>query len=293
MNDSLPDDSHWLRETVPDDLAGLFSDSRRTVQMTIRELLDRIPYDRAVESRLIECLEVAVTEQNDDTQGSIWVALLLAEAGVEQGIPVLIFALEHGDEDLQHAVRIAILKLGTPAVTTLLGVLEDDVPSEALQEGCLELLGNVGHVGDEALTNGVIEMLRGKLEEVFGDGCPPASIVERSALALSRLGDRGAIELIRRVQKEHFDGLNPVLADAIEWLDENDPGVVVVGDHIPGEEDYLWAFEYAPDAASRSSDAGDAGDKKDQELDDSENFYRGLGTPIEDVDGYWDDARNN
>ena len=295
VSEQYDDDSPWLRETLPDDLVGLCSDSQHTVQMAIRDLLDRIPHDRTLETRIIQTLETAVAEQNDDTEASIWLALVIAEAGASEGIPTLLLALEHGDEDLQQAARIALLKLGTDAVSSLLVVLEDEVPSDALMRASLELLGNVGFCGDEALTTRVIDLLRGKLEDAFVES-PPIEIVEQCALALSRLGDREALALVSRVQKEYFDAENVVLKDVIEWLEEHPPGTVVMGERIPGEQDYEWAFQYAPEAATKGPIADDdetPEDRAAREQDETDSLYRGLGPPVEELDGYWDDASKN
>jgi hypothetical protein len=288
------DDAPWLRDTLADDLVGLCSESKHTVQMAVRDLVDRIPHDRALENLLIETLETAVTEQNDDSEASIWLALIIAETGAAQGIPALLLALEHGEEELQHVARLALLKLGTPAVANLLAILEDDLPSEALLRASCDLLGNVGFCGDEALTARVIDLLRGKLEDVFVASLP-ADIIEHCSLALSRLGDREALTLIVRVQKEHFEAENVVLKDVIEWLEEQTPGTMILGERIPGEEDYEWAFQYAPDAANKppATDDESSEDRTARDHDEADNLYRGLGTPIEEVDGYWDDASQN
>ena len=116
----------WLRETVDDELVGLFSDDREDISGTVSRLLERLPFDHQLENQLIDTLQTALELDNDDTDGSLWITLLLGEAAVTRAIPTFVDALGRDDsEELQTVAGIAVLKCGTPGIEHLIENIDD------------------------------------------------------------------------------------------------------------------------------------------------------------------------
>ena len=234
----------WLRETIDGELAGLFSDDREDIANTVSRLLERLPFDPELENELIDTLQSALELNNDDTDGSIWITLLLGEAAVTRAIPTFVDTLRRDDsEELQIAAGIAVLKCGTPGIEHLIESIDDEDPSPAFLRTSFQILAHVGYLRDEDLRQRVMDYLTAKIESevVTADSLP---LVEGIATAAGWLG-----HILLRPQLEtmltQFGGTNAALGDAIGMLDENDEGVAVIGELLPGEEEYHWAFTYS------------------------------------------------
>lgn len=300
----------WLRDLVGEELIGLFSEDRDDVATTVSRLLERLPFDQELENSLIDALQTSVDYQNDDTQGSVWISLLLGEAAVLRAIPTLIQALHlDEDEELQAAAGIAILRCGEPGVDALLEGIDDDSPSPVFLQAAFRLLGCVGYLRDAPLRHKVMTFLADTLENevVKAESLP---LVEGIAHAAAWLGHTELAPRLKEIHERHFHGRNVALADAVEMLESNTAAAPVVGQLLPGEEEYHWAFEYRgesfrPGAArgmpevlamargaemqGLANDDPDEYDRARQEIDDIDTLYRGLGgeEAAGDDDGEW------
>ena len=150
----------WLRETVGDELAGLFGDHREDVSGTVGRILERIAFDERLQEALIDTLQTSIDHGNDETQGSVWITLILGEAAIGHAIPTLLLALsDDTDEELHAAAGIAILKCGSPGVGALVESIEEEGASLTFLRTAFELLGCVGYLRDEDLRRTVMEFL--------------------------------------------------------------------------------------------------------------------------------------
>ncbi|MBI4582624.1 MAG: hypothetical protein HY717_01130 [Planctomycetes bacterium] len=272
----------WLREMVPEALEGLFQENDAEIPRTVQRLVEHMDYDRNLETQLIETLQTAVEQHNDDTQGAIWIALILGEKQCHPAIPLLLTALgEEEDEELQAAAGIALLKMGSQGVESLIESLEEESPSVGLLQAGCRLLGHVGYLDDPDLRQRAMDFL---LERLEAEKRRPGAdlLIENIASALAELGDRRAIPALQAIFQERFQENNVALQDALEMLEENLNGQARTGDFIPGEEDYRWAFEAEPESQAKKK----AGAKKSRRrrkglTKDMKRFYRGLGTEFE------------
>ncbi len=273
----------WLREMVPEALEGLFQEDEDEIPRAVQRLLEHMDYDRNLETQLLEALQAAVEHHNDDTQGSIWIALILGEKGCHPAIPLLLSALgEEEEEELQAAAGIALLKMGSQGVEALIESLEEESPAAGLLQAGCRLLGHAGYLDDPDLTQRAMDFL---LERLEAEKHRPGSglVVENIASSLAELGDRRAIPALQAIFKERFRENNFALQDALEMLEENPDGQARTGDFIPGEEDYRWAFEKEPDPsqAPEKSGAKKSRRRRNGLGKDMKKFYRGLGTEFE------------
>jgi HEAT repeat protein len=276
MNDAAPDPSGpWLRETVDSELEDLFVDSGKTVQRAVQRILDQLVYNSELETLLVDTLQLSLEQCHDDTQGTLWIALILGEAGSSRAIAPLIAALgAEDDEELQQVAKLALLKSGPPAIESLIEFLDHEEPAPALATAAYDLLGYVGALEDPGLTARAADHLRERLELEPPRERPEA--VEACALALARLGDQEAASAIAAIAREHFDDANAALADALEMLGERSPGEVPGDTRLPGADDYEWLFAYAP---RRTRERLSAEQKEDATSgEETDTLYRGLGS---------------
>lgn len=273
-----PEDTPWLRETVSEELAGLFVDDRETVSSTVSRLLERLPYDPKLTVDLVGTLQVSIEEGNDETQGSVWIALILGEAAVAEALPTLIQALASDqDEELQGAAGVAILKCGPAGVEALIEAIEDETPSAAFLTATYALLGWTGYLKNDDVRRRVMNFLSDRFEIDEARAAAPAEL-EALALAAARVGHRQLLPLLRKIQEERFGSGNAALRDALEMLEENQTGAAITVDTLPAEEDYRWAFQYDAGAfRPLRDDAGEGLEQADPGAADDSMIYRGLG----------------
>ena len=282
------EDLPWLREMVEDELLGLFSDDAGEVKRTTRLLARRAADDATITDELIEALRTSIERGNDDTEASVWMALLLGEIADLQALPVLFLGLGCGDEAIQEAAGDALLKIGPPAVAALLEEFDEE-PSAEFADAGYRLLGAVGSFEDAELREKVMDFL---LEQVPREAVKPPrdrrieSLFQASAL----LGDRRMLEPMTRLLQEVFRGRNAAILDAREMLQENEKGAPVVSDPLPWVESHRWLFEEDLESARVKRESNDeppnsaAGDsEEDPSGEEDENrrsgplgYYRGL-----------------
>jgi HEAT repeat protein len=244
-NQPLPEDEEvlWLRERLEDEeLEGLFSESPEHVRRTVRRLIERAREDVDVEARLIDALEVSLDDSCDDTQASVWMAIILGEAGSRRAIGLLSRGLSQDDDELlQDACRVALLRVGTPAVAHLVDALEEDDVGEIFQAGAFEVFESVGWIGEPALLQRVIDFLVERFA-VESKRRGSERSLERIASTAARLGCRSILQPLRRLLGSRFHGHQPILEDAIALLEENSEGVPILSTIPPWEERYGWLF---------------------------------------------------
>jgi len=272
----------WLREMVEDDLLGLFSDTSEEVARTARILVARAADDSTVTERLIEALRTSIERQNDDTQASIWMALLLGEIRDISALPVLFLGLGGDDEALQEASGDALLKIGARAIEALMDEFDEE-PGLELTEAAYRLLGSVGSLKDPALRERTMDFLAERVDREAAK--PPGErCIESLFQASALLGDRRTLAAMDRILRERFGGNNPAIRDSREMLLENAEGVPLVCDRPPWVAAYRWLFEEDPQASRVKGRLG--GEKTTPPEENPEesrlsNLYWGLSTTLD------------
>ena len=229
-------ESRWLRETVEDeDISLLFTAVGDDLLKTISYTMDRAAGRLSVEHSLIDLLSLAVEERNDDTQGSVWIALILGEMRSVEAIPVLLRALAAPDETMADAAEDAFKRLGEPGFEAVMRALSDTEDPSFLLAGYRALEG-AGAWEHPYLVEEVGDFL---LDHAAAPD-QTAAVVEGAALALARLGDRRALEPLKTLLTRRFKNINPSLRDAVEMLEENSAGVPMQVDLTAWEERVGW-----------------------------------------------------
>jgi hypothetical protein len=175
-------------------------------------------------------------------------ALVLGESGSTRAIGVLMRCLAcETDESLQDAAEVALLRLGSPAIVSIMeSIGEDELPS--LNRAAYDLLGKVAVLGDGGLDEGVRDFLETRIELERHKSAQETGI-EQLFRASAYLGDRRQIEIMKTVLAEDHGGHQPAIQDALELLEENTDGVPFVPSMPPWEERYGWLFEDHRDEA--------------------------------------------
>jgi hypothetical protein len=245
------DDTHSLRELVDDELLELFSSNERMAQAAVRHLIRDADGDPTIEERCLDMLENSLEHSNDDTSATVWSVVILGELLSLRAIPYLLEGLRRSeDELLEDASRVAILRIGSPAVLAVMDALDEDEENAAgtdFLRTVYDLLGTVGCLQDPALRVRVIEFLQSRVL-VECARAPGNRAIEALFSATARLGDRGQIAVMKRVLRQDYRGRNADIQDSIEILEENTTGLPIVASP-PWMDRYGWLFE---DEAERS-----------------------------------------
>jgi len=256
----MRDETPWLREMLDDDdddLLGLFSDDETVLKRAVPHLIARSREDADVEERLVELLETAVAEQNDDSVASVMTTIVLAESGSTRAIAALMrcLALET-DEALQDAAQVALLRLGSAAIVRVMeSIGEDEIPS--FNRAAYDLLGKVAVLEDTGLDHAVKDFLETRVELERHKAARETGI-EQLFRASAYLGDRRQIEIMKAVLAEDYGGHQPAIQDAVELLEENTDGVPFIASMPPWQERYGWLFEDHRDEARVTRSASGA-----------------------------------
>lgn len=241
-DDHDPDEVPWLRDMVDDDLQILFVEDGAKQKRAVRHFIRASQDDPDVEQRLIELLETAVEEGNDDSSASLLVAIVLGEARSERAIPALVRSLaSDADETLQDAAGVALLRIGGLAVRKLMEAMEESEDT-ALLRPAYNLLGQVGVLEDHQVNESVRDFLRDRVERERGR--PPAeSVLEELFRASALLGDRRQLPLLLEVLRTDYHGRHAGLQDVREMLEENSEGLPFVANPPPWVSRYGWLHE--------------------------------------------------
>ncbi|MBI4602935.1 MAG: hypothetical protein HY721_13340, partial [Planctomycetes bacterium] len=236
------EDVPWLRDMLDDDLKPLFSEDEGALKKTVRAFIAEVPDDPGLERRLIDLLETALELGNDDSSASVFTAIILGEARSRRALGALGRCLaSDADEMLQDAAKVALLRMGEPAIVALMEEMEEE-ESPALNRAGYGLLGMAGLLQDGAVEARVKDFLEGRIEAERRR--PPAeSAIEELFRACAQLGDRRQLGAMRKVLAEDYRGRHPGIQDACEQLEENAGGVAFVSNLAPWEERYGWLFE--------------------------------------------------
>ena len=243
----------WLSDMVENELQALFSEDRDEIARAVLHFLRASTHDPEIEEHLIELLELAMEHGNDDGTASVWAVVILGEMGTSRPIPFLQRALmAEGDEVLQDAARVALLRIGTSAIESLLTTIDEEGYA-AFNRNAYSVLAMVGFIHDDVLSRRVIDFLQERLE-IERRTEKSESALEELIQAIARLGDRTQIEPIREILQSNFGGSNPAIQDSLEFLQENTDGVPIVTDLTPWEERYGWIFEKSEPRARLTRD---------------------------------------
>ncbi len=254
------EDFKWLRERVNDEeILLLFTAVGDDLRRAVGYVMERASRRSSVENTLIELLEQAVDEGVDDTEGSVWIALILGELQSRRAVPVLLRALACEDETLAEAAVDAIQRIGEPAFDAVMEALEETQSLE-FELACYRALQGAGAWEHPYLLQEVKDFL---LDRLSRRELHPTAY-ENLALTLARLGERRALDPIRTVLSEKFHNVNSALQDAVEMLEENEAGVPY-GVTIPSWEERLeWitgeSFRLKP--PQQQEDSPGAGPKR-------------------------------
>ncbi len=72
---------------------------------------------------------------------------------------------------------------------------------------------------------------------------PTESSLEAAISAIARLGDRESLDPLREILRRDFGGMQPVIQDAIEQLEDNPDGVPFIPTRSPWMDRYGWLFD--------------------------------------------------
>ena len=260
------DDIPWLRDMVEEELRELFSDDEMVVHAAVRRLVAEAPGEPWLEQQLIDLLDTSLSLHNDDTSASVWASLVLGEIRSRRGVEVLLRSLATDeDEELQDAAKVALLRVGAPAVQAIMDGLEGE-DNPGLHVPGYAVLGSIGALEDAALRRTVLDFLGERLEL---ERAHPAAerALDAVCLALAQLGDRERLERLRRMLAEDFGGRHAGLREASEMLEENPTGEPIVRNFAPWEERYGWLFEDARDRARVERPRGSPGQGGESDLE--------------------------
>lgn len=282
--DDLTDETvPWLREMVDDELLGLFGDEKAEVARCARNLATRAVSDSSVLDLLIEALRASIIHRNDETQASIWIALILGEIGDPSSLPVLILGLGGEDESIQEAARDAILMIGPAGIEALMEEMEEEEPGPELIEAGYRLLGMAGNFNDPVLRERVMDFLADRVELEVAK--PPGECrIESLFHASSLLGDRRMLQVMDRILRERFGGRNTAIQDYREMLSENTGGDPLIYDGPPWIVESRWLFEEDLESSrvrGRRGFPGEGEESKEKDEENLSNLYWGLGSTVE------------
>ncbi len=247
-DDHDPDETPWLRDMVDEAYQPLFVDDETTLKRSVRHFIRAVQDDVDVEEKLIELLETAVEEGNDDTSASLMTAIILGEARSIRAIPALIRCLAwEDDEMLQDGAQVALLRIGASAVGRILEAIEESEDPAMLRSG-YGLLGQIGVLEDRELTEHVQGFLR---ERVGIERRKPRdeTAIEELFRASALLGDLEQLAPLKEILESDFAGKHTGLQDVREMLEENPAGISFVATPPPWEARYGWLFEDSRDQA--------------------------------------------
>ena len=249
-------DAQWLREMAEEDLKGLFCDDEDAVREQLRTLIRQAREDMHLEERLIDLVDTSIDLANDDTMGSVWAIVALAEIPSPRSTTVLVRALTmESDEILQDVAGVALLRLGAASLEELMEILGEEESSVALRRQGYLVLGRSGCLGDHEFCERVRDFFESRIAtEKYLERSEQA--LEELALAVAELGATGFLKDLRKIQQEHYSSSNVAIEDAVARLEDNEDGVPFVGRRMPWQERYGWLFEdEAPDDDDETADA--------------------------------------
>lgn len=236
----------WLHEMVDDDLLVLFSEDSSDAEGGARALIEASSQAESIresiEERLVELLEMSYEHQNDATSATQMAAIILGEIGSPRAIPALLrWLASEEDEIVQDAALVALLRIGAPAVDALIDAVEE-AESPGLNRQAYGLLGMVGALEDASLRQRVMDFLEARFE-VERRKPRDEGALEELCTASAALGDRRQLPAMRRVLAEDYRGVNAMIQDACDALEDNVDGVPFVPSPLPWHERYGWLFE--------------------------------------------------
>jgi hypothetical protein len=270
-------DVPWLKDMVGDDLEVLFSEDQRVLERAVRRMIHSLSEDSKLEGELIELLEASLEHQNDDSSASLCATIILGEARSIGAVDVLQRGLaSDSDEALQDAAAVALLRIGAPAVLSLLETLEADADPR-LYSPAYSLLGMVGVLEDEGLKERVLEFLESRVETERKKPIGERAL-EEVFRAHAQLGNRRHLPIMKRVLAEDYRGYHPGIQDAIEMLEENAAGIPIVTTSPPWEEHYGWLFDDDREEArvARGRPRRDPDEKEDRDGDEEADEERDM-----------------
>lgn len=251
----------WLRDEVDERLSGLFSDDAGEVGAAIQELLDQAAADDDLHEILLETFQLSLDEQNDETQGTAWMALILGELELAEALGPLLQATSYDDDEVLVLAAVRSLRrMGRPAFTAILERLDedDDYPTGAFVAAVQVLEGvqlhSLADVRAEIEETLVAYLLRARAEHAFTE----IAKVEGVAIALAHMGVARAKPTIQSIVDELPVG-NSFLQEAIEIMDEHPAGMPCSAS-ASWLEEFHWAFGEPFDEDVFGEDAGDDDD---------------------------------
>lgn len=226
-------------------LQGLFDDDPAVQHRTVWELIERVPTEPDLEEALLETLELSFSEWTDDTQATLWIAVILGELRTERAVPLLARGLGSDDEPVVAAVVRALRRIGAPAYDYLLEQLDDDAFAiEPWRAAVTALEGVRGEAAPPGLRETVEERLITLLHRPVDDR-ESVYRAEQAALSLARIGVPRAKEPIERLHNEVLGRANSFLQEALDILAEHPEGTPLSSD-LEWTDEFRWVADADP-----------------------------------------------
>lgn len=239
LNDAW-DDEPSLRDRFSEDeeILPLFSEDADDVKIAVRRLVARLRRDPGLEDQLVDALLQSLDDECDDSQATVWILVVLAEARSTEGIDLILRSLLHQDEMIQDAAGMALLRIGVPAIARLMEWVDED-HGHAFNRQAYRILGETGILRDELLHRRIVQFLEERWPIEREQARDPSAIAEL-AVAFGRLGHRPQLPQLKEVLARVYRGRHFAIEDAIACLEANEDGVPFVPTIAPWEERYGW-----------------------------------------------------
>ncbi len=207
----------WLRDFVErEEIDPLFTATGSELKKSIKDLMLLANRQYEIENELNSLLEISVEKGNDDTRGSVWIALILGEIQSRQAIFTLVKALASRDESLQEAAIDALTRIGEPAFDALMEYAEG-TPDPDFDVAGMKTLSCARVWSHPYLLDEVKSFMLKKIQTPGLSQRP----LEAAAMANAKLGNTKALTPLKAILKKRFNGMNGFIQDAIEMLEEN------------------------------------------------------------------------
>ncbi|MCI0651104.1 MAG: HEAT repeat domain-containing protein [Planctomycetes bacterium] len=230
------EDNGWLREHADERLQGLFSEDGALVHRTVSDVIDEARLDPNLEEIVVDTFSESIAEGNDDTQASVWLAIILGELQSADAIEPLLDALRSDDESLLAGAVRALRRIGRPAFEALLGMIEEAEIDCDLYIAVLAALEGVAMYDEAEIRDRLETHLRWRVANPQ-KGRDGIRAVEAAALALARLGVSDARANIQRTLINACGGRNAFLTEALDIMDEHPRG-------LPCASSSTWDAEF-------------------------------------------------
>lgn len=233
-----------LLDEADDRLNGLFDDDPHAQRQAVWDVLERAANEPDLEDALLEALELSFSEWTDESQGTLWMVIIVGELRLESAVNLLLRGLGSEDELVVAAVIRSLRRIGEPAFDAILDELDDDAFGlEAWRAAITALEGVRSHdlpVVRDTIEERLIALLHRPVDD--RDSIYRA---EQAALSLARIGVQRSRPIIEKLHTEVLGRANAFLQEALDILEENPEGTPLSSD-LEWTEEFRWASDADP-----------------------------------------------